>query len=501
MKPLFRAIRNPWSFIILATLVLIAGYCVAYQAEAKPPPSMTNTAASIDGLHTGTWYYGVYLNNKKTGWMQNSIQHQGKKVIFTSHLHAKIGGLGQIKTLNLDEKRTYNKQTNHLESIVFSQSTPGAHLEVNAFASGKKLTVQIHSGGKTTTKHLPNSETLDDALAIQHLARSGHMNRTLNSTRFDPATLSIIHMTYQLRKIQRRRLNGVMTRMVQINTHYKELQVDETSWFNLHGMLLESRVGGFFVARLEPHEVAKRLDYSHDILKSALVPLPQPIEHPEKIKRLHLVMSGFDQTHPPASSRQQVSTGKGTTILDLRKNTFPAHLSWKTLRQETQRNTKLKPFLKSTPFIQSSDPALIAAAKRAVGNTPNVNVAIKRLTQFVYNYVQDDYIPAFSNALEVLHTKKGDCTEHAVLFVALARALGIPSRVAVGIAYWPAGKGFGWHAWSEVFLGKHWISVDPTWNQEVADVTHIKLAGGSVQEQARIVMLLGKLKVLNVKHQ
>ena len=105
-------------------------------------------------------------------------------------------------------------------------------------------------------------------------------------------------------------------------------------------------------------------------------------------------------------------------------------------------------------------------------------------------------MPSFSNALEVLQSERGDCTEHSVLFVALARALKIPARVAVGVGYWPMGEGFGWHAWAEVQVEGTWFTVDPTWNQVNADATHIKFADGDAMQQARIVMLLGKLKIV-----
>ena len=82
------------------------------------------------------------------------------------------------------------------------------------------------------------------------------------------------------------------------------------------------------------------------------------------------------------------------------------------------------------------------------------------------------------------------------MFVALARALKIPARVAVGVGYWPMGEGFGWHAWAEVQVEGTWFTVDPTWNQVNADATHIKFADGDAMQQARIVMLLGKLKIV-----
>ena len=68
----------------------------------------------------------------------------------------------------------------------------------------------------------------------------------------------------------------------------------------------------------------------------------------------------------------------------------------------------------------------------------------------------------------------------------------------MGIAYWPSGNGFGWHAWGEVWANGRWYMVDPTWDQPNADAAHIKLAGGGPAEQARIVMLLGRLRVLQI---
>ena len=85
------------------------------------------------------------------------------------------------------------------------------------------------------------------------------------------------------------------------------------------------------------------------------------------------------------------------------------------------------------------------------------------------------------NALDVLDKKAGDCTEHTLLFVTLARAIGIPAREVGGIAYMAGEKSpkMGWHAWAEFHDGKQWITADPTWNQILVDGTHIKFSEGS----------------------
>ena len=101
----------------------------------------------------------------------------------------------------------------------------------------------------------------------------------------------------------------------------------------------------------------------------------------------------------------------------------------------------------------------------------------------------------------MLRTKVGDCNEHTVLYVAMARASGIPARIAVGLVFIRGTQGaFYYHAWPEVYLdegGKRglWLPVDPTLNQFPADGTHIRLVRGGLDQQAAIVPLIGRLRM------
>ena len=83
----------------------------------------------------------------------------------------------------------------------------------------------------------------------------------------------------------------------------------------------------------------------------------------------------------------------------------------------------------------------------------------------------------------MLEKKVGDCTEHTWLATALLRASGIPARAVYGVAYTgDSEKSFAYHAWVEVELDGRWVAIDPTWNENVADATHLKLGSelGSV---------------------
>jgi transglutaminase-like putative cysteine protease len=76
-----------------------------------------------------------------------------------------------------------------------------------------------------------------------------------------------------------------------------------------------------------------------------------------------------------------------------------------------------------------------------------------------------------------LQSGRGECVDFADLFTTLARTQGIASRTVYGIAYSALpSPGFRFHAWNEILRDGKWHSVDPTWNQTVADATHIALS-------------------------
>ena len=93
-----------------------------------------------------------------------------------------------------------------------------------------------------------------------------------------------------------------------------------------------------------------------------------------------------------------------------------------------------------------------------------------------FGNLRQTYAANASTAVRILDNRAGDCSEHALLLVALARAAGIPAREVGGLAY-PGDEPplFGWHAWTEIHDGSQWVSVDPMWNQVYVDATHIKL--------------------------
>ncbi len=83
----------------------------------------------------------------------------------------------------------------------------------------------------------------------------------------------------------------------------------------------------------------------------------------------------------------------------------------------------------------------------------------------IFNWLQNRltyvYPPKKRGALEVLHTRKGDCGQYSNLFISLCRASGIPARQQSGFNFSPGNTGY--HVWSEVYFPVYgWVPVDAT---------------------------------------
>jgi hypothetical protein len=120
------------------------------------------------------------------------------------------------------------------------------------------------------------------------------------------------------------------------------------------------------------------------------------------------------------------------------------------------------------------------------------------LTRYVNALLQKKPTVSLPSAREVLRTKIGDCNEHTALFVAMSRAIGMPARIAVGVAY--VRGAFYYHAWPEIYIQErtdrgYWLPVDPTFNQFPADATHFRLTRGGLDKQAAILPLVGRMTI------
>ena len=116
-------------------------------------------------------------------------------------------------------------------------------------------------------------------------------------------------------------------------------------------------------------------------------------------------------------------------------------------------------YLKGGFHLDLDDPRLTQLLDRcsAAGDSRSTRC----LERLVARYIQNKSLAyGFAGLEEVLSNREGDCTEHALLLVALLRKTGIPSRIAYGLIMTEAG--FIGHAWVELYGEGRWHWLDPS---------------------------------------
>jgi transglutaminase-like putative cysteine protease len=140
-------------------------------------------------------------------------------------------------------------------------------------------------------------------------------------------------------------------------------------------------------------------------------------------------------------------------------------------------------YLAPAEYVDSDHPTIVAAARRIVGTDGTDAVAAARkLFAWVRDvrYEADDFEDVENyRASRVLAAGRGYCVVKAGLLAALARASGIPARVAFAdvrnhlasprLLEAMGTDTFAWHGYTELLLGNRWLAVSPTFDRQLCE--------------------------------
>ncbi len=264
-----------------------------------------------------------------------------------------------------------------------------------------------------------------------------------------------------------------------------------TLWLDDAGRLQASRGELVGVGRMETErtteERACAAPTAVDVLATSFVAPDRTIHEPRG--RRHAVLrlarrdgSRFD-AHPPEDAGQSVRRADDDAALEVTIDVWWARDGFRAFRRPVQ-DASLERYLQATPWLETADLDVRALSAIAVGAEADALACTRRIEQFVRRYVLDKTLDVgFATAAETARSRRGDCSEHALLAAALARAAGLPSRVVLGLAYLEPdaapGVGrrgaFGYHMWAEVLVAADtWVPMDPALGG--FDATHLALA-------------------------
>lgn len=448
-------------------------------------------------------WYDLTMMGMKIGHMHiflEKAEYQGKEMI-----RSRMDIVMQFKGFGNDMKMEINRieylDSNFMPRYFVSTSNESGLKQVEGKIQDGVAYITITLNGQTTESEIPVPEnTISDAVAVNFLLSKDQMKigekLNYNTFSFDllqsiKTELSVLEessLNYQSEEKHVYVLNQRMDMMGGINTRL---------WVTPDGTTYKSSTDMMGLSM-----VAMKTDR-----KTAL----DAVEEVDIILRTRIVPTGKKPKLGTSRFVGSVKLSKGSlkeTIMTRDRQKLKLNsersgtLSIEIPEVEDEncvdlpvKDSDLQTFLTATAFIEATHPDIRAKAVEILDGEVNSWRASKKLCKWVHKSITEKKLTGgFNSSLKTLESLSGDCTEHTVLLIAMARSVGIPARICSGLVFFK--DAFYFHFWPEVYVGK-WVQMDPAFGQVIADANHIQLQGNVLESGTLVEYTEGVFRTLN----
>ena len=466
----------------------------------KGAPLVVLLAACGHAFAQESWL-GVYFGEAKIGYSHvkiSSVTRGGRRLYRVySVTVTRMALLGQpveqrmVMTQWLDRRWAPRL-------VDFSMDSGGHRTELRAIFTQKYVKCQFSSGGTTTQKLIPIPKganlILDPSMMLARAVKPG---KKLRFHYLNTVSVAIEPGVAEVLRREAVTVGGVTYNALVVKTTMPMGTI--IHWQDDRGELLRAEAMMGITMVKETREQALSLPDTKyappaDIAAAIAVKSDTPIEEPRKVRMLKLRMASPEEIPLVADGRQSFAPVQSQNGLKAVELTISARDldAQKALKLQAIPRREFKDYLAPGPYIQSRDPRIVRLAREVVGSEDNALLAAVRLRDWVYSNMKvQSNIGVLRSAVDVLNHRAGVCRDYAILYAALARAVGIPTRLAAGLLY--VNGAFYYHAWAESYVG-WWVDVDPTLPTAFVDATHVKLVRGDVSSIVSASRVMGNLK-------
>lgn len=427
-------------------------------------------------------WFGIYFNRQRIGFVHNVYgPKKAGTVLLREQARINFNILGELHPVDM-ELTAHLGHGSLLRDFSFRLQSPFYHMQAKGVVQGDKVLFSLATGKETLHDSIrlaspPFLATNQRRYLLRNRPKVGEKVRI---SYFDPLSLSARETVLEYRGLEKILIKGRIYRLHHFVEHFAGLRIN--SWLDQDGQVVKEGSPAGFVFLREPKFKATDIKgRPAELLRSVSVPLsgrlPADLKHLPAITYRIGGLAGLKQ-FALEGGRQHLSGDLLTVSRD-----SPASLS----------SCATAADLATTVYIQSDNPRIVKQSRQITAGATGPAEKARRLAGWVYNFLEKRPVIGIPDALATLESRKGDCNEHAALFAALARAAGIPTRIAAGVMFYNGA--FYYHAWNEICLDNRWVSIDTTNNQWPADLTHIRFVTGEVSEMVKISDLIGKLQI------
>ncbi|MDP8225771.1 MAG: transglutaminase-like domain-containing protein [Candidatus Lernaella stagnicola] len=481
-------------FFILGWVALLAVFVYRQVHHTTLPPGIEVAAAALSETEDGEQeWFGIYAlspdgTKQKIGYatVLRTETATGKKAEITTYMRLAMQGVTQVMRT---ESTFLTGPDYRLQYVDFVMRSDRLKFKVIGTVRNNAIDLEIETAGGTQTQIVPLPEipVMPDDI-VQFMVDKGglQVGNSVELPFFDPMTrrYDTAHVRVAER-IEHPMPDGPPIVAFRIVT--KMAGAESTSIVDEQGRTLEQNMANVSMVR-EPRQTALTENWRDkpvDLPEVARVAVQRKIPNAREATKLAVRVSGVDLDDLPiGTGRQTYENG----VLTVTAAPPPAKGDFVIPYEGDDEDIAV--WLKPEPLIESRDPAIIKKAREIVPVAVDAVTAARAVADWVYKNLEKRPLVSITSAKDVLLIRRGDCNEHASLFTALARALGLPSRIEVGLVY--LNGAFYYHAWNSVYVGR-WVSIDATFGQFPADATHLRIVSGGLDKQVDLVRVIGAI--------
>jgi len=477
------------AFVVLAAHVLL---------RSPPAPALAplDAAALATGPGNEQWM-GIFFEDQPVGYaVESRMPTRDGGTLLRSHSLFRVASMGEIQVIATSGTALLDADR-RLVSFDVLLSSGDLRLAARGEVVPGGLRMEVLQAGESRTLEVPMAEPPQMSLSLGAAlaGRTLRVGDRFDLPWFDPVTLSQDRMQVAVTGVE-------LVPGTAEEAFWLDMRVGSVETRRLvtpSGDVLREEGGlGLSMVRM-PREEAEALvgdQPAVDFIAIASVPLDVPIPDARNALALDLEVSGVDPSRIPDEPPLQDVDGSTVRI----RLPLAQEIPLVPLMVGPTGDPTLDAALSPTFLLPSAHEEIRARAAEVVGGATSRREAARRLVDWVFAHVEKRPVVGVPNGLEVLRRMQGDCNEHTSLYVSLARAAGVPARIAAGLVYTDRISGkpaFYYHAWPEVQLGGDpaWVPVDPTFGQFPADATHLKLVEGDLDRQVEIVGMMGRIRL------
>ncbi len=447
------------------------------EVSVKAPGKVSVKATAEQGEEEKE-YFAVFMEGKKVGYAIQSRSELGGKVTTSEDVSITINRMGVAVTVQMTETsietpegKPLGFETRQLMGAVEMTTTgrvdPNGLVHVVSSAGGV-------GAGPESTFEWPEGAMMAEGLRLLSEEKGLEEGVEYSAKLFSAGVSQAMDVKVRIGGRQEVNLLGRIVNLTETTTTMTIPMAGEivsTSYVDE-----DHRVQKTFmpIAGMQIEMIACAMEFAlgkndvFEVINKMFLASPGSLGEADKASSITYTLSPIDngEFNIPATDSQQVDVaGDGKVTLTVNSASMPAGGVFPYAGDEKG----VIEATKSNRFLQSDDERVVALARKAVGDTKDAGEAARRIEAFVAEYIENkDLSVGYASALEVIASKQGDCSEHAVLAAALCRAVGIPAQIVTGVAYvddWRGLQGFGGHAWVQVYIGRKttgkWVGLDP----------------------------------------